>query len=172
MNAISNTKFKYNSHMIPSKDFPYEHLIPQEAFEKAEDIIKTPFMTYGRTLPVAINFFMSKIPELVCDKNIKFLKALHKFLKSMINDVKTINFNIQLNESDLSMICPKITEFYNIKASPSVCDIISKFDPRVRYLCENDENLINMFNLNLYSFGGDFKISKDYEIEFDIKVRY
>lgn len=73
MNAINNAKFDYKSYMIPSNDFPQIHFIPEEAFENAEDILKIPMMTYGRTLPVAISFFISKIKQ-----KLKRLKILIK----------------------------------------------------------------------------------------------
>ena len=92
----------------------------------------------------------------------------------MIKNVKNINYEIKLTQSNLSMICPKITKDYKIKVSPSVCDIISKFDQRIKYLCKNDKNLTDFYNLDIYSFMDyweeGFQLKKNNRIEFRIKV--
>ena len=55
--------------MIPSNNFNSTYIVPEEACEGAEDIMKVPFITFGRTLPEAINFFIEKVKELKIIKN-------------------------------------------------------------------------------------------------------
>ena len=174
MNAIDKTKFDYKSDMIPSNDFPEEHIISCDAFEGAENIIKFPQLTYGRTLPVAVNFFISKVVKFKNitnkDKMYKFLKSLKTFLIDMIEKAKKIKFYIELSESDESLKSSNYYNNYDIYASPSVCNIISTFDQRIKYLCESEDTLRDIFNLKLYSFDKNFILNKDYIVEFNIEI--
>ena len=172
-NCIDNITFKYNSIMIPSDDFPDKIVIPPEAFENAENIMKTPEMTFGRTLPVAVNFFINKIKKLKkMDDYPNFLESLHTFLIEKIEEAKKcINIEIELNPGDITMLCPDFRESYLISLSPSISNIIERLDKRVKYICESDENLINISNILEYDFYDDYEFKNDYNLEFEIILK-
>ena len=172
-NTIDKIKFDEIPNFIPSNNFPSFHIVPPEACESAEEIINTPILTFGRTLPIAINFFIEKANELKkIESELKvyqFMKSLHKFLVSMIETVvNKINYNIKLSQSDINIICPKFNKKYKIYISPSIVDIIEKMEPRIKYICDTEEKMIDMYNLIKYSFGSEFKLDKNYKIQFDI----
>ena len=178
-NAIDKISFDYIPEIIPSIDFPFNHIVPPEACEGAEEIIRTPFMSFGRTLPIAINFFIKKARVLkVIKEELKvyqFMKSLHKFLVSMINNnIKTINIKIKLTQMDINMIHYEFNEKYKIYVSPSIVDIIEKMDSRFKYMFDTEEKMIDMFNLLNYSMDNlenEFKIFQNYKIELNIQFK-
>ena len=176
-NNIDKISFKYNSQMIPSNDFPDVIVIPPESFENAEKIMKVPEMTFGRTLPIAVNFFMNKIKKY---KKIEsnndfydFLDNLHIFLVEKLNEIKKcIEIEIELNPGDSTMISEFYSKSFDISLSPSISNIIEKLDKRVKYICDSEENLINIHNILNYNLHDDeLKIDKDYKVEFEIKFK-
>jgi len=135
--------------------------------------MKTPEMTFGRTLPVAVNFFINKIKKLKkMDDYRNFLESLHTFLIEKIEEAKKcINIEIELNPGDITMLCPDFRESYLISLSPSISNIIERLDKRVKYICESDENLINISNILEYDFYGDYEFKNDYNLEFEIILK-
>ena len=96
-NIKDQISFNYHSKMIPSNDFPDEIYIPPEAFEKAEEIMKTPKLTFGRTLPTAINFYINKLKKFKrFESKFKchtFMKKLYGYLYNKLEEIKKcINF--------------------------------------------------------------------------------
>ena len=175
-NNIDKVKFNVIAEMIPSKQFPSRFSVPEEACEGAEEILKVPSTTFGMTLSVAINFFIEKAKLLkIIDKELKvyeFMKSLHKFLVSKINKVKKcININIELKPVDIGILSNEFNQIFNIYLSPSVSDIIQKLDYRVKYLCDTEEKMINMYNLLEYKFGEEFKLLPSYKVEFKINFK-
>ena len=175
-NKKDEISFKYNSKIIPSYDFPNSIMIPPETFENAEKIMEVPQMTYGRTLLIAINFFMNKIKNLKkinSESNFyDFLENLHKFLKKKIDDILSVDINIEINSGDFTMKSENFSEFIDIYLSPAISKIIKKLDKRIFYLCESEENLINVHNLKKYEFDNENKeFDENYKIKFKIKFK-
>ena len=172
-NKIDEISFKYNSQMIPSFDFPDKIIIPPETFENAEKIMKVPEMTFGRTFPVAVNFFMNKINKL---KKINsdsdfyyFLKILHEFLVEKKNNILKTDIEIEINSGDFTTQREEFHSYFEIYLSPSISKVIEKLDKRVKYICENEENLMNIYNIENYDIDNeDFKFDKNYKIELNI----
>ena len=167
---------KQYKNSIDKVDYPNDIIIPCEAFENAENILKIPETSIGRTLPVAINFFMNKIKDMKKldedDDKYEFLKSLHSFLKEKINEAKKmieINFDMELD--DESVICNNVYEIHYIYLSPSIANIIEKLDKRVKYFCDTDEKLINMNNLLNISLDEEINLEKEYQIEFKIYLQ-
>ena len=92
------------------------------------------------------------------------MKSLHKFLESMVKKIKNINVKFKLNINEIV----RMKRVYDIYVSSFVVDIIEKMDPRMKYICDTEEKLINMFNLLNYSFENEFKLDKDYKLKFNL----
>ena len=180
-NIIDGISFKYNSQIIPSNDFPEEIVIPPEAFENSEKIMKTPEMTFGRTLPIAINFFMNKIKKMKKINNkskyYTFLKNLHTYLVKKLKEAKKcIKIFIELNPGDITMLSKEFFKYYDIYASPSVSKIIEKFDKRVQYLCDTKENIENINQILNLEFGSSLNLNNEEnnnekEIKFSMEIK-
>ena len=172
-NIKEQISFNYNSKMIPSNDFPDEIKIPPEAFENAEEIMKTPKMTFGRTLPIAINFYINKLKKFKkFESKLKchtFMEKLYDYLNQKIKEVKKcINIEIELSPGDNTNKSKNYSESFKIYLSPSISNIVEKLDKRVKYLCDSEENILNIYNLMKYSFYDEFELKKDYKVLFDI----
>lgn len=172
-NIKEQISFNYNSKMIPSNDFPDEIKIPPEAFENAEEIMKTPKMTFGRTLPIAINFYINKLKKFKkFESKLKchtFMEKLYDYLNQKIKEVKKcINIEIELSPGDNTNKSKNYSESFKIYLSPSISNIVEKLDKRVKYLCDSEENILNIYNLIKYSFYDEFELKKDYKVLFDI----
>ena len=176
-NTIDEISFKYNSQMIPSNDFPKEIAIPPEAFENSEKIMKTPEMTFGRTLPIAIDFFMKKIKKFKKinskSKFFSFLQNLHQYLVDKIQEArKYIKIYIELNPGDITMLSQQFTKYYDIYASPSISKIIEKFDKRVQYLCDTQEKIENINQiLNMEDENTLNVLEKEFSHEKEVKFK-
>ena len=168
-NKIDEISFNYESKIIPSYDFPNKIIIPSETFENSEKIIEVPQITYGRTLPIAINFLMNKIKNLkninTSDNFSDFLFNLHCFLVEKIKKILSVDINIEINTND--------SKYIDIFLSPAISKIIKKIDKRIVYLCESEENLKNVFNMKNYEFYNDkkFEFKENYKIKFQIKFK-
>ena len=104
------------------------------------------------------------------EENYSFLENLHEFLKTKLKeskDMMEINLKIELN--DESIIYERKREQFNLFLSPSIANIIEKFDKRVKYLCESEENLINIHNLLNIDLN-EIKLEKEYDIKFNLNV--
>ena len=175
-NTKDQISFNYHSKIIPSKDFPDEITIPPEAFEKAEEIMKTPKMTFGRTLPIAVNFYINKLKKLKKmekkQKYYEFMGELYKYLNKKIEEIeKYINIEIDLSPVDDIKQPPEYSESFKIYLSPSISNIVEKLDKRVKYLCDSEENILNIYNLKKSSFYSEFELKKEYKILFDINFK-
>ena len=99
------------------------------------------------------------------EETYSFLEHLHEFLKKKLKEAKDmmeINLKIELN--DESIIYERKREQFNLFLSPSIANIIEKFDKRVKYLCESEENLINIHNLLNIDLN-EIKLEKEYDIK-------
>ena len=164
-------QFKNNLDKINYPENPY---IPPEAFDNSEDILKVPKTSMGRTLPVAVNFFMDKIKDKKNldkeDDTYAFLKSLFYFLKKQIKKAqKMMEINIKMELDDESIIYERKTKEFNLYLSPSIAYIVEKLDKRVKYLCDTEEKLINIHNLLKINFD-KIELEKEYDICFDLKV--
>ena len=64
------------------------------------------------------------------------------------------------------------SEYIDIYLSPAISKIIKKLDKRIFYLCESEENLINVHNLKKYEFDNENKeFDENYKIKFKIKFK-
>ena len=175
-NIKEQISFNYHSKMIPSNDFPDEIKIPPEAFEKAEEIMKTPKMTFGRTLPIAINFYINKLKKFKkFESKLKchtFMEQLYEYLNKKIKEVKKcINIEIELSPGDNTNEPKEYYESFKIYLSPSISNIVEKLDKRVKYLCDSEENILNIYNMMEHSFYDEFELKKDYKVLFDINFK-
>ena len=160
---------------VDKVNYPEETLIPCEAFDDAEKILKIPSSTPGRTLATGANFLMKKfknLKKLDRDKqNYEFLFNLCKFLKHKLKDAKNmmeIIFDIEPDDESFNYD-EKINNFF-INASPYISNIIEHIDKRVKYLCINDETLLNIYNLLILNVFEEFKFDNEYNVEFQIKL--
>ena len=97
-----------------------------------------------------------------------FLTNLHSFLKEKLREAKDmmeINLKIELN--DESIIYERKRENFNLHLSPSIANIIEKFDKRVKYLCDSEEKLINIHNLLKIDLN-KIQLDKEYDINFNL----
>ena len=156
-------------------NYPEDPFIPYEAFEDSEEILKIPTTSIGRTLPIAVNFFMDKIKDkkkLDYDEEaFDFLKGLYKFLKKQLDKAKNMmEINIKMEQgNEESIIYERKRKTFEIYLSPYIANIIEKLDKRVKYLCDSEEKVINinnLLNINL----DDIELNKEYKICFDLKV--
>ena len=88
LKELSNTDYKNlvkkYKNSLDKINYPKEPFIPCEAFENSEEILKIPKTSIGRTLPIAVNFFMNKIKDKKEldeeEETYSFLEHLHEFL--------------------------------------------------------------------------------------------
>ena len=169
-NLVKNYK-----NYVDKVNYPQEKSIPMEAYEGAEDILKIPMTSMGRTLPVAVNFFMEKIKKMEKlkeeDNAYEYLNKLHSFLKKKLKEVKTImEIQFDMDPMDTSIIYEDKYINFNINLSPYISKIISKIDKRVKHLCKNEETLINIHNLLALDLNQEIKLEKQYNIEFSLQI--
>ena len=156
-------------------NYPEDPFIPCEAFEDSEEIIKIPTTSIGRTLPIAVNFFMDKIKYKNKldnnEKSYKFLDNLHRFLKKQLNKAKNMmEINIKMEQGDEeSIVYERKRKDFELYLSPYIANIVEKLDKRMKYLCDSEEKLINIHNLLKINLN-KIKIDKEYKISFVLKV--
>ena len=165
---------KYKNY-IDKVNYPKETSIPHEAFEGAEDILKIPTTSIGRTLPIAINFFMNKIKELkkVNEENEKFefLQSLQLFLKEKLDEAKNmLEINLEIDPEDESVAYSTKYERFNLYLSPYISNIVEKLDKRIKYICDKEETLINIHNLLKIDISDDIKLEKEYDVKFNLNI--
>ena len=88
-------------------NYPEDPNIPPEAFENSEEILAIPKTSMGRTLPIAVNFFMDKIKDKTKldreEVTYEFLKNLCHFLIRRIKSAKKmmeININLETDDDE------------------------------------------------------------------------
>ncbi len=172
-NIKDQTYFKYYPHIIPCNAFPKDIVILPEAFENSEEIMKIPTLSFGRTLPIAINFFIKNIKNFSDkkeeDKFYTFMEQLHQFLLEKLDEVKRcIEIEFELYPGDITMLSPRLHRAFTIYASSSISNIIGNLDKRLQYLCNTEENLINAYTILQFNFEDKFQLIKDYKIKLNV----
>ena len=170
-NNVENAIFNYESQVIPAQNFPNPIIIPSEAFKNAEKIMDVPKLTFGRTLPVAVNFFIKKMKTFREKEDItqyNFMESLHNFLHNKLEKVIIIVY-LEMNPGDITTLSKNFSKFFKLNLSTSISKIIGKLDKSVRYLCESEETLSNIGKLLKYKFEekSDFTTSKNKNFEFE-----
>ena len=179
LKELSNTDYKslvkqYKNN-IDKVNYLKEKCIPCEAFEGAEEILEIPQTSMGRTLPVAINFFMDKIKgmkKLESDnEKYEYLYNLHSFLVKKFSEAKKLmKIDFVLDNNDESVIDNSYTEIFDLKLSPYISNIIEKIDKRVKYLCDSEEKLINIHNILKLDLNEEIILDKEYNVNFELNI--
>jgi hypothetical protein len=100
------------------------------------------------------------------------MEQLYKYLNNKILEVrKCINIEIELSPGDISKEPRHFFKSFKIYFSPSISNIVEKLDKRVKYLCDSEENILNIYNMMKYSFNSEFELKKDYKVLFDINFK-
>ena len=168
---------KQYKNYVDKVHYPKEKIISHEAFKGAEDILKIPQTSMGRTLPIAINFFIDIIKNIKKFDNendkYEFIKSLLNFLKERIREAKEMmEINFMMEPDDMSVLFETKYARFDLYLSPSIANILEKIDKRIKYLCDNEENLININKLLNLKLNKDIELDKEkeYNIEFKLKI--
>ena len=155
-------------------NYPEDTIIPSEAYEGAEEILKIPTTSIGRTLPVAVNFVIDKIKEKKKlnreEETYYFLKSLCSFLQEEIEKAKEmIQINLKMEQEDESIIYRSHSDNFDLYLSPYIANVVEKLDKRVKYLCDTEEKLINIHNILNIDLD-EIKLEKEYNITFKVNI--
>ena len=172
LKELSTTNYKelvkqYKNY-IDKVNYPKEKCIPCEAFEGAEEILKIPITSIGRTLPIAIKFFMNKIKDIkkLDEENEKFefLQSLHLFLKNNLKKAKNMEIDLVIEPDDESVIYHSKNKEFKLYLSPYISNIVEKLDKKIKYLCDTEEKLVDIHNILKMDLTSDIELEKEYNV--------
>ena len=179
LKELSNTNYKelvkQYKNCIDKVNYQKEKCIPCEAFEGAEEILEIPKTSMGRTLPIAINFFMDKIKGMKKleedNEKYEYLNSLHSFLKKKLYEAENLmQIDLVLESDDESLGYDSYYETFDLNLSPYISNIVEKIDKRIKYLCDSEEKLINIHNILKLDLTEEISLDKEYNVSFKLKL--